>query len=75
MVKGKVLTMGIEHRGHYVQQSSYNNHIMIVKDDRMVFHAQCTEKRTERQLRQLVDGYIKFTESGDAVDIWRDVEE
>ena len=67
--------MIIEHRGYFVQQSSYNNHIMIVKDDRMVYHAQCHEKRTERQLRQLVDGYIKFTESGDAIDIWRDVED
>ncbi len=45
-----------EHRGYFVQQSSYNNGIMIVKDDRMVYHAQCTDKLTERQLRQLVDG-------------------
>ena len=52
------MSMGFEHRGYFVQQSSYNNGIMIVKDDRMVFHAQCTEKQTEQQLRQLVDGYI-----------------
>ena len=67
--------MCIEHRGYFVQQSSYNNHIMIIKDERMVFHAQCTEKKTEKQLRQIVDGYIKFIESENAADIWRDVED
>lgn len=67
-------TRCFEHRGYFVQQSGYNNHIMIIKDERMVFHAQCTKKMTEKQLRQIVDGYIKFLESENAADIWRDVE-
>lgn len=67
--------MGFEHKGYWIQQSTYNNHIMIVKGDRLAFHAQCTEKMTETQLRQVVDGYIKFLESGDVIDIWRDVED
>lgn len=67
--------MCIEHRGYFIQQSSYNNHIMIIKDDRMVFHAQCTDKFTEKQLRGIVNGYIKFLESGNVIDIWRDEED
>lgn len=66
--------MRIEHKGYFVQQSSYNNHIMIIKDDRMVLHVNCTEKRTEQQLRGLVDGYIKYLESGDVADLYRDAE-
>lgn len=66
--------MCIEHRGYFIQQSTYNNHIMIIKDDRMLLHASCTEKMTEKQLRGVVDGYIKFLESGNAADIWRDEE-
>ena len=67
--------MCIEHRGYFIQQSTYNNHIMIIKDNRMRLHAQCSVKMTEQELRGIVDGYIKYLESGDVIDIWRDVEE
>ena len=64
--------MVIEHKGYRIEQNDYNNHIMMCKDDRMVLHVNCTEKRTEQQLRGLVDGYIKFLESGDMVDIFQE---
>jgi hypothetical protein len=48
---------------------------MIVKDDRMVLHSACTEKKTEQQLRGIVDGYIKYLESGNVADIYRDEED
>lgn len=66
--------MCIEHRGYFIQQSTYNNHIMIVKDDRMVLHSACTEKKTELQLRGIVDGWIKYLESGNIADIYKNAE-
>lgn len=52
--------MGFEYKGYFIQQSSYNHHIMIAKDDHMVYHASCTKKMSKRQLKKIVDRYIDF---------------
>lgn len=67
--------MCVEHRGYFIQQSDYNNHIMIIKDERMVLHSQYEEKLTEKQLRGIVDGYLKYKISGDPADIYADISE
>lgn len=66
--------MCIEHRGYLIEQATENNHIIIIKDDSIVLHISCTEKMTRLQLCGIVDGYIKYRESGDVADIYRYVE-
>ena len=52
--------MIIKYKGYVASQSSYNNHVIITKDGRMVFHANCTKKKSKNELEEMVDWYIDF---------------
>ena len=47
----------IKYRNCIVSQAS-NNHVMICKDDEMVFHAQVNKKLTNDELKGHVDFYL-----------------
>ena len=47
--------MIVEHRGYTLQQSGYNNHYMIIKDNKMVCHAQYDKKLTEQDAKERIE--------------------
>ena len=49
-----------EHKGYTLQQTSYNWHYMISKDNRMVCHCPCTYKLTGKQAREKIDLFIEL---------------
>mgnify|MGYP003457598489 FL=1 len=49
-----------EHKGYTLQQTSYNWHYMIIKDNRMVCHCPCTYKLTEEQAKEKIDLFIEL---------------
>ena len=52
-VEGKHNPTVIEHNGYTIVQCT-NNHIQIYKDGRIVYHASCTKKMTDDELREQV---------------------
>lgn len=52
----------IEYKGCIVSQSDYNNHVMIIRDGEMVLHAPVKERKTEEELKMLVDSYFDLLE-------------
>lgn len=50
----------IKYKGYVISQSLYNYHVMITKDDKMVFHASINEKLTDDDLKNIVDFYLTF---------------
>ena len=49
-----------EHKGYTLQQTSYNWHYMISKDNRMICHCPCTYKLTGKQAREKIDLFIEL---------------
>lgn len=49
----------VNYKGYTISQAS-NNHIMIVKNNKMVFHANATKKLTEDELKQQIDWFINI---------------
>ena len=47
----------------YTITQSTNNNISITKYDKLLFHAQCTKKKTEEELKEYIDIYHKLSES------------
>lgn len=43
--------------GEYTIIQATNNHIQIYKGEQMVMHASCTAKKTDEELRQMVEVY------------------
>ena len=54
----------VTHRGYTAVQSPRNNHVMIGKAGRMVYHAQYEINLTEDGLRKVIDDYIARSEKG-----------
>lgn len=52
----------VTHRGYTAVQSPRNNHIMIGKDGKMVYHAHYDHALTEDGLRQRIDDYLALKE-------------
>ena len=48
----------MEHRGYVIVQSPRNNHVMIGKDGRTVYHASYDRPMTDDELRQTIDTYV-----------------
>ena len=46
--------------GEYTVVQASNNHITIVKDGRMVYHASCTKKKTDEELKEHVAFYERL---------------
>lgn len=49
----------IEYKGYKISQSS-NNHVSIFKDGKMVFHASCSVKYKEENLKEILEFYLKI---------------
>lgn len=47
-----------EYKGYILQQSNFNNHYMIFKDDKMIMHCQCTEKLDQKGAEEAIDFHL-----------------
>ena len=54
----------IEYKGYTISQAS-NNHIMICKDNKMLFHTQVSIKLNEEGLKKQLDFYLMLVEKID----------
>jgi len=54
----------VTHRGYTAVQSPRNNHVMIGKAGKVVYHAQYEINLTEDGLRKVIDDYISRSERG-----------
>ena len=52
----------IKYKGYIISQAS-NNHIMICKDNQMLFHAQASIKLNKEGLKKQLDFYLKLIEN------------
>ena len=50
--------MKVEYKGYVIEQSKYNNHIMIFKDNKMVMHISATKKFSESELKSIVNFWL-----------------
>lgn len=53
--------MKLNYKGYTISQAS-NNHIMIIKDNEMIFHANATKKLNEDELKEQIDNFLKLLE-------------
>lgn len=60
--------MKINYKGYEISQVS-NNHIVICKDNKRVFHSQCNRKLNEEELKRKLDLYLKLKVLIDEADI------
>lgn len=49
----------INYKGYEISQAK-NNHVMICKDNQMLYHAQVTTKFDEDELKNVVEHYFKL---------------
>lgn len=54
----------IKHKGYTISQAS-NCHIMICKDNQMLFHASMTRKLNKKELMKQLDFYLMLIEKID----------
>lgn len=52
----------INYKGYTISQAS-NNHVMICKDNQMLFHAQFNKELSEKELKQELEHYLKLIET------------
>ena len=52
----------INYKGYTISQAS-NNHVIICKDNQMLFHAQCNKELSEKELKQELEHYLKLIET------------
>lgn len=52
----------VTHKGYTAVQSPRNNHIMIGKAGKMVYHSQYDKPLTEEGLRKAIDDFIQLRE-------------
>lgn len=58
----------LKYKGYTVSQAS-NKHVMITKDDKMVFHANCSKELNKEELKKQVEWFIKLFGSIDIVEV------
>ena len=51
----------INYKGYVISQAS-NNHVMICKDNQMLFHSSCHKKLNEEELKEQLDFYLNLIE-------------
>lgn len=51
----------INYKGYVISQAE-NNHVMICKDNQMLFHAQATTKFDEEGLKNVFEHYLKLND-------------
>lgn len=54
----------IKKDGYEIYQAN-NNHVMICKDNEMVFHASCTKKMTKEELEKQLEFYFMLIRRSD----------
>ena len=54
--------MKVEHKDYIISQAP-NNHIMITKDNKIVFHASITKKLNEEELKKQIDWFIELLDN------------
>lgn len=52
----------INYKGYIISQAE-NNHVMICKDNQMVFHTQCNKKLNEDGLKQELELFLKLNKA------------
>ena len=52
----------INYKGYEISQAK-NNHVMICKDNEMLFHAQYNKGLNEDELKQELEVYLKITKA------------
>lgn len=52
----------IKYKGYIISQAE-NNHVMICKDNQMLFHASMTKKLNEEELKEQLDFYLKIAKT------------
>lgn len=58
----------INYKGYIISQAE-NNHVMICKDNQMLFHAQSNKKLNEDELKQKLEFYFKLNDLVEKVEI------
>jgi hypothetical protein len=56
----------IEYKGYTISQAS-NNHVMICKDNKMLFHAEMTKKLNEEELKKQLHFYLVLCENMEGI--------
>jgi len=51
----------VEYKG-YIAEQSYNNHVLILKEGKTVLHASCNKKKTDDELKEMIDALIVLRE-------------
>ena len=49
----------INYKGYEISQAD-NNHVMICKDNQMLFHSQCNKKLGEEGLKKQLEFYLRL---------------
>lgn len=57
----------INYKGYKISQAS-NNHVMIFKDNQMVFHSQIDIKLNKDGLKNVLENYFKLNDLVEKVD-------
>ena len=52
----------MQYNGYEVTQSPINNHIWITKDGQPIAHINCTEKKSDEELMEIVDFMLEMRE-------------
>ena len=50
----------MKYKGYTVTQSCLNNHIVISKDGKLLFHINCSIKKSDEELRETVDFVLEM---------------
>lgn len=54
----------IKKDGYVISQAS-NNHVMICKDDEMLFHMSCNKEKTKEELEEVLEFYFMLIRRSD----------
>lgn len=55
----KIVMVKINYKGYIISQAE-NNHVMICKDNQMVFHSQCNKKLDKEGLKKQLELYLRL---------------
>lgn len=51
----------VTHKGITAMQSDYNQHVALVKDNHIVARFSCNQKKSGKELRDMIDYYLLDT--------------
>ncbi len=62
-----MITLKINYKGYIISQAE-NNHVMICKDNQMVFHGQADIRLNKDGLKNILEHYFKLNDLVDKVE-------